>query len=131
MSSPKLDTDSWLSGGFPGAGTVTKKQRLYINRRAHLLREVLSEEQQVALRMMRFDFWLKNLSKLDASAIISRMHAWEGRKKEERIARGLARKMKRVQFTATTCSLCGGELEEDPVTPTCRRCGKGAIRVQM
>lgn len=133
MSDTRLRSSDWLRGGFPGAKSVTKKQRLFLNRRAHLLVKVLNKEEQVALRMMRFEYWLKNLSITDASAIICKIRMFEEQEKKNRIAKGLARKAgSRRDFSGNTCSVCGGELDEDdPVAPICKNCGKGAIRVQL
>lgn len=128
-----LTPSDWLKGGFPEPKTVSENQCRYIYRRAHLLKKVLTPEQQVSMRLMRFEYWVSNLSKSDASAIISRMKSMEEREKKSRIARkALKKRTPRVSFTGTVCSVCGGELDcSDPVAPSCKTCGKGAIRVQM
>jgi hypothetical protein len=128
-----LDKADWLEGGFPEPKSATKNQRLFINRRAHLLAKVLSMEEKVALRMMRYEFWLNNLSRLDASAIINKMRIFEEREKEEAIARRLAKRRAKSQgdISGDACSVCGGKLDEDPIAPTCTACGKGSFRVTM
>jgi len=132
MSDPELKRSDWLSGGFPEPKSVTKNQRMFINRRAHRLKEVLSKEQQVALRMMRFEFWLTNLSRFDASAIINKIRILEDQEKETSIAKkSLKKRSAKADFFGDACCVCGGELEEDLVSLTCKICGKGAIRVSM
>ena len=130
-----LTTSDWLKGGFPEPKSVSDNQRTFIYRRAHLLEKVLTTEQQVALRMMRFEYWVSNLSKSDASAIIARIKTYEEREKERRIAKGLKKKLKKCMspdFGDDVCFFCGGTLDvSNPVAPSCTTCGRGAIRVQM
>lgn len=132
MDSKALEQE-WFQTGFPEPKSATKNQRRVINSRAHMLPKVLSKSEQVALRMMRFEYWLNNLSKLDATAIIHRIRILEEREKEAAVARRIAKKMEKRKgnILGDACSVCGGEMDEDPVAPTCKVCGKGSFCVKM
>jgi len=127
---PELHWSDWLEGGFPKPRSVTKNQRSFINRRAHQLKKVLSTEQMVALKLMRFEFWLDGLSRLDASAIINKMYIIEDAEKNKKRAEKVLKKHS-GKIREDICTVCGGELDNDLISPTCLDCGKGSFRVQL
>ena len=129
----ELERADWLEGGFPEPKSASKNQRMFINRRAHLLRKVLSKEHQVAMRMMRFEFWLDNLSRLDASAIINKIRILEDREKDEARARKIMKQrgVNLGDVSGDVCSICGGKMDKDQIAPTCKTCGKGSFHVKL
>lgn len=120
----------WWSGGFPNLRATTK-QRFYLQKRLHILMDILCLEELTALQLMGFDRWLVSVSKDRASVFIGQMKLREEKKKEERIAKSsvVQEKIKSIAIAEGICFACGGDLIKGTVSSRCSKCGKVSFHV--
>jgi hypothetical protein len=142
----------WWFGGFPQElEKATHLQKLYLQKRAARLQDLMDGKDYLALRLLGFNKWIEALSKMQASSIIGRLKDDEQRVKQEKVASSIAGSESAAESLAKKilgkcsvpktislvksessdrrCKSCGCALYEEGIL--CSRCQKYGITIMM
>ena len=122
----------WWDGGFPAEALASDKQRLYLQRRLHLVKEVCPVSETTALTIMGFDKWLSMITKDRASQIISLIKLLENKHRQDHIALSLASSGKKSSpVSDDACAGCGGSFLPGTLARKCSGCGKVSFNIRL
>lgn len=125
------DPSEWWLGGFPEQELATVKQKQFLQRRMHLILEILQQYEAVALRHMGEERWLEAVAKSRANSLITQLKILEDEEKGRVIAEQIAKGGASNCVSSEDICSCGGLLNDGGIMRSCRSCGKVSFHVKL